>query len=90
MNNTKVDETLIGYGEKKVWSYLYTGGKNPHRKGTYNYDLWNTDRDWWMNNLNINIIRDYLQNLNYQISALETQNDMLWDFKNNVEDKQYQ
>lgn len=71
--NIRIDEELIGYGTTKVWSNKYRGGNNPHRKGTYNYQLWETDKDWWMNNLNIDIIRDYLKELDWRMNSLEFQ-----------------
>ena len=70
MKNQKVDETLIGYGNEKNWNFNYRGGRNPHRKGSYNYELWETDKDWWMDNLNIDMIRDYLQDLDWKMNSM--------------------
>jgi len=71
MKNQKVDETLIGYGNEKNWNFNYRGGRNPHRKGSYNYELWETDKDWWMENLNIDMIRDYLQDLDWKMNSMK-------------------
>lgn len=63
---------------------IYTGQKNPHRKGSKEFNQFNEQRDWWMNNLNLSIIRDYLQDLDYSISRLEMENNLLHKFRDEV------
>ena len=68
----------------------YNGNSNPYRKNSKDYNEYDLQRDWWMNNLDLNIIRDYLGDLNHTISGLEFQNDLLLEFKINQEDKEFQ
>jgi hypothetical protein len=74
----------------KIKKVKYNGNINPYRKNSKEYNEYYLQRDWWMNNLDLNIIRDYLLNLNYKISELKFQNDLLHKYKMNVEDKEFQ
>lgn len=74
----------------KTKKVKYNGNSNPYRKNSKDYNEYDLQRDWWMNNLDLNIIRDYLGDLNHTISGLEFQNDLLLEFKINQEDKEFQ
>lgn len=51
----------------------YNGGRNPYRKNSHKSNKWEKEKKWWMENLNWNIIQDYVQHHNRKISFLETQ-----------------
>lgn len=56
---------------------VYKGQSNPYRRGSQQHEQFQQQRDWWMNNLNLSIIRDYLHNLDWNISSLEMENNLL-------------
>ena len=50
----------------------YNGGRNPYRKNSHKSKKWEDEKKWWMENLNWNIIQDYVQKHNWKVSSLET------------------
>ena len=56
---------------------IYNGRNNPYRKGSEDYYEYIQQRDWWMNNLNLTIITDYLTHLDFRVSSLEFRNEIL-------------
>jgi hypothetical protein len=65
---------------------VYKGGRDPYRYNSKDYNEYITQRNWWMDNLNLKIICDYLEKLNYEVSSDKFILQNLIEFKNNIED----
>ena len=60
----------------------YNGGRNPYRKNSHKSKKWEEEKKSCMENLNWNIIQDYVKEHQRKISSLETHiimNDMRYD-----------
>tara|TARA_B110000967_G_scaffold11738_1_gene11530 strand:- start:526 stop:804 length:279 start_codon:yes stop_codon:yes gene_type:complete len=50
----------------------YNGGRNPYRKNSHKSKKWEQEKKSCMENLNWNIIQDYVQEHKWKVSSLET------------------
>lgn len=50
----------------------YNGGRNPYRKNSHKHKKWEQEKKSCMENLNWNIIQDYVQHHNRKISSLQS------------------
>jgi len=50
----------------------YNGGRNPYRKNSHKNKKWEQEKKSCMENLNWNIIQDYVQQHKWKVSSLET------------------
>ena len=50
----------------------YNGGRNPYRKNSYKSKKWEEEKKSCMENLNWNIIQDYVEEHQRKISSLES------------------
>mgnify|MGYP001181848082 CR=1 FL=1 len=50
----------------------YNGGRNPYRKNSHKSKKWEQEKKSCMENLNWNIIQDYVQEHTWKVSSLET------------------
>ena len=50
----------------------YNGGRNPYRKNSHKSKKWEQEKKSCMENLNWNIIQDYVQQHTWKVSSLET------------------
>lgn len=60
----------------------YNGGRNPYRKNSHKSKKWEQEKKSCMENLNWNIIQDYVKEHQKKISSLESYiilNDMKYD-----------
>lgn len=69
---------------------VYNGGKNPYRYGSKDYYNFKEQKDWWMNNLNLAIITDYLRDLDLSNTLISSKLEDLEMYKDSIEDKKYQ
>lgn len=65
---------------------VYNGRRNPYRYNSNDYKEYNTQRNWWIDNLNLQIVCDYLENLNFKVSSDKFILQNLIEFKKNIED----
>jgi len=55
----------------------YNGGRNPYRKNSHKSKKWEQEKKSCMENLNWNIIQDYVLKHTWKVSSLETHLEMM-------------
>jgi len=75
---------------KESYRESYNGQRNPYRRNSKDYQKFVDERDWWMNNLNMFIINDYLEKVAWKLNSLEFTNELLKEqIREQIEEQQY-
>jgi hypothetical protein len=73
--------------KKYVLNGNYEGGRCPFRRGSKDYEKWYEDYYWFMDNLNLEIVTDYLKSLSMDLIHLRFENEK---FERKINDFEYE